>query len=536
MLHSSRRLVSSATRGRVIAWLATFAVVAALLVAVSPAAATGAATSTTSEAAVASERGPEVRTADLSKFRAGNIMSDDVFFDSGTMTASQIQTFLERQVPTCRSGYTCLKDWYDTSRSVSADPMCGAYSGGQRERASQIIFKVAKACGINPQVILATLQKEQGLVTHDWPSEWRYTIAMGQGCPDTAACDERYHGFFNQVYGAAWQFKRYANPPGTSQFFTWYAPGKTWDILYHPNRDCGTSPVHVSNQATANLYYYTPYQPNRAALAAGYGLGDGCSAYGNRNFYQYFTDWFGSTQASSPCAVPADIDPASRTYVATERITAREAPSTTCKSGTRTLEAGTVFQAVAVTADRTWLKVHVDDADLWIPRASVRYTATGESVCAMPGARSAYKTYVVTGEGVVGRVAPSAGCDDSVVDVAAGTIATAVAVTAEKDWIKLAFSDGHRWVPRDQVRYASADEKVCALPTDFRSAYKSYVVLPGGSTARSAPSVECESHVTQMPAGTQLTAKGVTADKAWLMFEDADGRDLWLPRTDVDYE
>src|SRR5699024_261440 len=39
-----------------------------------------------------------------------------------------------------------------------------------------------------------------------------------------------------------------------------------------------------------------PYQPNRAALNAGYGTGDGCSAYGNRNFYNYFTDWFGSTQ------------------------------------------------------------------------------------------------------------------------------------------------------------------------------------------------------------------------------------------------
>ncbi|WES66212.1 hypothetical protein P0L94_09055 [Microbacter sp. GSS18] len=246
-----------------------------------------------------------VKTADLSAFSAGNIVSDAVFFDSGTMTEAQIQAFLEERVPNCVSGYTCLKDWYDTSRSTTADAMCGAYSGGVRERASRIIYKVARACGINPQVILVTLQKEQGLVTHVWPSDWRYTIAMGQGCPDTSACDERYYGFFNQVYGAAWQFKRYANPPGTSQYFTWYAPGNTWNILYNPDRSCGSSPVAVKNQATANLYYYTPYQPNSAALRAGYGTGDGCSAYGNRNFFNYFTDWFGSTQVAVSGAVAA---------------------------------------------------------------------------------------------------------------------------------------------------------------------------------------------------------------------------------------
>ena len=53
----------------------------------------------------------------------------------------------------------------------------------------------------------------------------------------------------------------------------------------------------ISNQATASLYNYTPYQPNAASLAAGYGHGRRCSSYGNRNFWIYFTDWFGSTQA-----------------------------------------------------------------------------------------------------------------------------------------------------------------------------------------------------------------------------------------------
>jgi uncharacterized protein with LGFP repeats len=247
-----------------------------------------------------------VQMADLSKFQAGNIISDAVFFNRSTMTEAQIQTFLQKKVPTCRSGYTCLKDYYDTSRTTTADAMCGAYSGGVRERAARIIYKVARACGINPQVILVMLQKEQGLILSNAPSSYNYRAAMGQGCPDTAACDTRYYGFFNQVFGGAWQMKRYANPPGTSQFFTWYAPGKTWNIYWHPKASCGTSSVYIQNQATANLYYYTPYRPNAAAIRAGYGEGDACSSYGNRNFYQFFTDWFGSTQAvvAAPAAYP----------------------------------------------------------------------------------------------------------------------------------------------------------------------------------------------------------------------------------------
>lgn len=294
---------------RVAAWTMTVAlVIGGVSAAGSAASAAEAVPQSVAEASasVASVADAVVKTADLSKFQPGNIISDAAFFNSGTMSEAQIQSFLQSKVPTCQSGYTCLKDWYDTSRTTSADAMCGAYSGGIRERASTIIFRVAQACGINPQVLLVMLQKEQGLVTHTWPSDFRYQAAMGQGCPDTAACDTRYYGFFNQMYGAAWQMKRYANPAGTSQYFTWYAPGKTWNVRWHPNEGCGSSPVYIQNQATANLYYYTPYQPNAAAIRAGYGEGDGCSSYGNRNFFQYFNDWFGSTQRDPAAEIEAE--------------------------------------------------------------------------------------------------------------------------------------------------------------------------------------------------------------------------------------
>lgn len=282
------------------ATVATGALIGAGLVGLTPAPRAAAVDTSVTEVASSTVDSSIVKAADLSQFRPGNIISDAVFFNSATMSEAQIQSFLESKVSSCRSGYTCLKDYYVQTRAIAADAMCGAYSGGGTERASRVIYKVARACGINPQVLLVMLQKEQGLVTSTAPSAWAYQAAMGQGCPDTAACDSRYYGLFNQVYGGAWQMKRYANPPGTSKFFTWYAPGKTWNILYHPNSACGRGAIYVENQATANLYYYTPYQPNAAALAAGYSIGDGCSSYGNRNFFNYFTDWFGSTQTVAP--------------------------------------------------------------------------------------------------------------------------------------------------------------------------------------------------------------------------------------------
>ncbi|WP_100810223.1 LGFP repeat-containing protein [Microbacterium sp. BR1] len=237
------------------------------------------------------ESAGRVQTANLGAFNPGRIIDDALFFNGSAMTARQVQDFLDSKYQGCVAGYTCLRSYRLDTYSKPATAYCGAYSGGPYESAADVIAKVGAACGISQKVLLVTLQKEQGLVTHSAPSDLRYRKAMGQGCPDTANCDSNYYGFFNQIYGAAQQFKVY----GVSQNFKYYAPGKTWNIRYSPDATCGSSPVYIHNQATANLYYYTPYQPNSAALAAGYGEGDRCSSYGNRNFYSYYTDWFGPT-------------------------------------------------------------------------------------------------------------------------------------------------------------------------------------------------------------------------------------------------
>ncbi|WP_181155799.1 MULTISPECIES: hypothetical protein [unclassified Microbacterium] len=240
----------------------------------------------------------------LDGFDPGNLISDAVFTDKNTMTEAQIQSFFNSKVSRCLGGtdekgrpIVCLKDFSITSASRPADTYCNGYTGAANESAARIIYRVAQSCGINPQVLIVMLQKEQGLVTHTWPSAWRYDIALGQGCPDDASCNPAYVGFFYQIYGAARQMKIYME----GRYFTYYAPGRTWNILYHPtaSRNCGSAPVYVANKATSALYYYTPYQPNAAALRAGYGEGDYCSSYGNRNFYNYFTDWFGSAQGAA---------------------------------------------------------------------------------------------------------------------------------------------------------------------------------------------------------------------------------------------
>jgi len=272
------------------------AVTAVVVGTVAPVAVATASASQSTTASLARSAGDPAQTGivktSLAGFSAGNIISDAVFTNKSTMTEAQIQSFFNGKVSRCQSGYTCLKDFKITSVTRPADAYCSGYKGAANESAARIIYRVSQSCNINPQVLIVMLQKEQGLISHTWPSPWRYDSALGQGCPDTAPCDPNFVGFFHQIYGAARQMQIYME----GKWFQWYAPGKTWGILYHPNASCGRGNVYVANKATAALYYYTPYQPNAAALRAGYGEGNSCSSYGNRNFYNYFTDWFGSTQ------------------------------------------------------------------------------------------------------------------------------------------------------------------------------------------------------------------------------------------------
>ncbi|NMM17463.1 MAG: hypothetical protein HHJ14_10110 [Cellulomonas sp.] len=242
------------------------------------------------------------QAAAVTDFEPGYIMSDSILYDSATMNADAIQAFLNAKGAGCvaAAGNTCLKDYVESTPTRSSDALCtGTYSGATNDSSARIIAKAAVACGINPQVLLVTLQKEQSLVTATaGKSAATYSRALGFGCPDSAGgqCDPQYAGFANQVYSAAKQLQRYAANPNSYS----YRARRTNTILWNPNTGCGASSVYIENQATASLYDYTPYRPNDSALAAGYGSGDSCASYGNRNFHLYFRDWFGSATQRTP--------------------------------------------------------------------------------------------------------------------------------------------------------------------------------------------------------------------------------------------
>ena len=160
-----------------------------------------------------------------------------------------------------------------------------------------MIAKVSVACDINPQVMLVTLQKESGLLDRRQVSE-RPTRRRSAGTARTAARAARPTATrptpASSSRPTAWP---------SSGRATWSTPASTATRPARPRWCCGTSAesaaaaptVTINNKATASLYNYTPYQPNAAALASYPGTGDACSAYGNRNFFFLFGQYFGTT-------------------------------------------------------------------------------------------------------------------------------------------------------------------------------------------------------------------------------------------------
>ena len=223
---------------------------------------------------------------------AGNIISDQVFYDSNKYTSpAEVQADLDKIAGGC-TATTCLRLATYTTPSVNS-PYCAPYTGAPAETWASMLFKMSKACNINPQVAMIMVQKEsQGLTRLQPPA-----ALTGFGCPDTgpngsANCNGDSAGVFNQTWGMFSSFARLHKDPSRVN----YLEGQTHDILWNVKETgCGAAPVLVKNRATATLYTYTPYQPNSAALSAYPGTGDACSAYGNRNFFELFKKFFGST-------------------------------------------------------------------------------------------------------------------------------------------------------------------------------------------------------------------------------------------------
>ncbi len=184
-------------------------------------------------------------------FNPGRIISDEEFTDAFSYTAADVQNFLAR-----RGGTLATKMVTDTA--------------GISKRASDAIVEIGKLYSISPKVILVTLQKEMSLLTDPTPAQRQYDYAMGYGCPDSGGCSANAAGFYTQIDFAAWQFRKYYTFP--TQYT--YKVGGTY--TFNDVNGTRKSTVTIQNQATANLYNYTPHVYN-----------------GNFNFFTFYNTWFG---------------------------------------------------------------------------------------------------------------------------------------------------------------------------------------------------------------------------------------------------
>lgn len=198
----------------------------------------------------------------LNGYDASNLISNTTMLDSSTMSAADIQYFLDFQNPNC-TVTTCLKNL--TSNGVSS---------------SQIIYSASVAHGVNPRVLLTLLEVEHMLVTNGAPST--QSIADAMSMPNIT-------GFTNEVNAAAsFLADTTKNKNGS------YVANVEYALPYNADSACGSANVTPINDATAALYSYPGlgYLPNEAALNAGSGVGDSCSSYGIRNFYINYNQWF----------------------------------------------------------------------------------------------------------------------------------------------------------------------------------------------------------------------------------------------------
>ncbi len=283
--------------------------------------------------------------ASAANYGSVNIIDDSVMNNLNTMTAAQINGFLNGFAGTClgtNSGFT------------NPDPQGysgGGYQFGGNVDAGSAIRDISVHYNINPQVVIATLEKEQGLIDRNGncsynnpapapagascnntngtgPTYCSYAcqntpqggcvaVAVGYGCP--GYCRNDFLGFSKQISASSWLF-RFAEARAEGQM-TGYSGHDTGDenICYtgpmtagYRQRSLSTSTcarapgnqtifydgsytdvdgntMYISNGATASMLNYTPFYAR--------------SYLPNDLFISKFTQWF-----SSPNYVPPTCD------------------------------------------------------------------------------------------------------------------------------------------------------------------------------------------------------------------------------------
>jgi hypothetical protein len=247
-------------------------------------------------------------------FNPNLLITDTAFGDAGTFgSAAAVQKFLVQQnSPLASTTPDFISKLKEPTSTVLKQGLEDPNPNLDRLRtAAELIYDSSAKTGLNPQVILVTLQKEQSLILGNFSSssdlQRALDRAMGFGCPDSAPCGAIFLGFYYQLFGnfdasgerylgaAASLMKSFnyivdgvrvgRGPEIDANGSTSGGPAvRTARLGYVVNFDNtlggfmgvpASQPVTLQSFATAALYRYTPHVFN-----------------GNYNFWRYYTLWF----------------------------------------------------------------------------------------------------------------------------------------------------------------------------------------------------------------------------------------------------
>ena len=274
--------------------------------------------------------------ADHATFDQEFLIADSLFTDTDSMSVAEIQQWLED------NGGTLLANWVDNVDMRRPSDNCIVHHATGMT-AAEIIYEASHTWGaqvydsngcaiedtywsdpaysnytlptVSPKVLLVTLQKEQSLISangsystdpadYQSPSccssnEYKLARAMGYGVPDSGNINEKFLGFYNQINWAAWQLRYNFERSGGNTawdevgYLTYTGPftegvfaacASCTPITRSGFHTIDGNPIYMGSRATASLYYYTPH------TYPGF--------FGNYNFVQFYTDWFGTTNPS----------------------------------------------------------------------------------------------------------------------------------------------------------------------------------------------------------------------------------------------
>src|SRR3989338_6514540 len=185
-------------------------------------------------------------------FNKNFIISDFDQFDKHALSQMAIQTFLEKKG-------SMLATITDT------------FSDGIK-KVSEIIWLVSQETNISPKFLLAKLQNEQVLIEKASATQNALDWAMGYSCFG-GRCNEKYRGIANQIDAGATTFRIYSDQPNRFGF-----------KIGVPSITSDGYQVTPQNQATANLYIYTPYHGSDSGIG------------GNYSFWKVWNRYFGGNK------------------------------------------------------------------------------------------------------------------------------------------------------------------------------------------------------------------------------------------------